>query len=1150
MKKSRLLIFIESQSLNSNNKVSMALFFGTTLKAVVHGIDPTKFDSDAKSTEELAAVKELFDKRDIIVSSTLEKWLGIEKTHRSSFYEMLFYERIIDQFSAKGVEELTLDMVCGAILDEPTDEIKRIIVSQNSDGSPENVDELRAMREEFLARLQNMSEDSSSPDKEANEEKPEPKAKKTAEEPKLDLSFENLVEKTEEIGKILKSKVFGQNHAINTFLSGYFQDELMSHVLENRTKPRSVFLFAGSPGVGKTYLAEESAKALGLPFLRMDMSEYSNKEATEDICGSDRVYKNSHAGVLTTFVQRNPRCVVLFDEVEKCHIAVIHLFLQILDAGRLRDAFLDKEISFTDTVLIFTTNAGRKIYEDDTVNIASMSPKSVIKAIAEEINPVTHEPAFPAALCSRFAASNVVMFNRMSASFLLKIANSELKNNCEPISKKMGIDINIDTKIPYALLFSIGASADARTVKGRSGAFIYQELYELFRLVNAPTNPYDINNIKSIEITMDAPKTMAIKKLFERPEKANVLVFADDKQADTCKHNITNANVFNANNMDDAKKILDEQVISLVLSDINFEQRGNTNVLNVEDISSLGMDFFNHVITYSNTPVYVLENDSSKISEEEKYSLATRGAKGTVRVDAAEKFDEIIDNVLTSEYLQQNLNSMARANKVLSYNTAQKVNKKGDKATICLSGLTLVTAVDAGDTNNVLSNVDVPNTRFDDVIGAKDAKEELRYFIDYLKDPVKFSKRGVKPPKGILLYGPPGTGKTLLAKALAGESGVTFLKSAGNEFLMRYVGEGPAKVHELFRTARKYSPSILFIDEIDAIGKARGKGAEESHSDDVLTALLTEMDGFSTDASRPVFVLAATNYSIDENDARSLDPALLRRFDRRILVDLPNKEERKKFIKKKLAKIKNHAISDNEIENIASRSAGDSLATLDSVIELALRNVFKTEECVLTDAILEEAFETFMGGEAKKWSDDSLLSTARHEAGHALISWLAGDKPSYVTIVARGSHGGYMQHADDEDKGTYTKKELLGLVRTSLGGRAAELVYYGEDDGLTTGASSDLANATRLMESIICRYGMDDKLGLASFAGSSLVGDAYREKIRMRINEELQAQLEQAKELIAENKKAIDALVEKLLVNNALKGDEIDKIFSANVKKK
>ena len=205
MKKSRLLIFIESQSLNSNNKVSMALFFGTTLKAVVHGIDPTKFESDAKSTEELAAVKELFDKRDIIVSSTLEKWLGIEKTHRSSFYEMLFYERIIDQFSAKGVEELTLDMVCGAILDEPTDEIKRIIVSQNSDGSPENVDELRAMREEFLARLQNMSEDSSSPDKEANEEKPEPKAKKTAEEPKLDLSFENLVEKTEEL-KLVRDK--------------------------------------------------------------------------------------------------------------------------------------------------------------------------------------------------------------------------------------------------------------------------------------------------------------------------------------------------------------------------------------------------------------------------------------------------------------------------------------------------------------------------------------------------------------------------------------------------------------------------------------------------------------------------------------------------------------------------------------------------------------------------------------------------------------------------------------------------------------------------------------------------------------------------------------------------------------------------------
>ncbi|WP_300347374.1 AAA family ATPase [uncultured Oscillibacter sp.] len=298
---------------------------------------------------------------------------------------------------------------------------------------------------------------------------------------------------------------------------------------------------------------------------------------------------------------------------------------------------------------------------------------------------------------------------------------------------------------------------------------------------------------------------------------------------------------------------------------------------------------------------------------------------------------------------------------------------------------------------------------------------------------------------------------------MAGESDVTFIAAEGNQFLKKYVGEGPESVHALFNTARKYAPSILFVDEIDAIGKNRD-GSDGVNSADVLTAFLTEMDGFNVKSDKPVFVLAATNFDINDNGARSLDPALVRRFDNKIMVDLPNKAERGLYIKQKTNAHPAIDVSDGEIENIAMRSTGMSLAELELVLELALRNAVKSENFTVTDEILENAFESFNSGEVKKWAPEELERTARHEAGHALLCWLGGETPSYLTIVARASHGGYMQHGGNEDKGSYTKEELLARIRTALGGRAAETVYYGDYGGVSTGARSDLQNATRTAE--------------------------------------------------------------------------------------
>jgi len=401
----------------------------------------------------------------------------------------------------------------------------------------------------------------------------------------------------------------------------------------------------------------------------------------------------------------------------------------------------------------------------------------------------------------------------------------------------------------------------------------------------------------------------------------------------------------------------------------------------------------------------------------------------------------------------------------------------------------------------------------------------------------------VKAPKGILLYGPPGTGKTMLAKAMACEAGITFIAAEGNQFLKKYVGEGSEKVHELFKTARKYAPSILFIDEIDAIAKERKGGANSGATgEETLTAFLTEMDGFVSDSTKPVFVLAATNFDVEPGGDKSLDPALMRRFDRRVYIDLPDKADRIRFLKMKIDKNKALNISEAQIENIAMRAVGMSLAQLDSVVELALRSAIRDAKMAVTDAALEEAFETFNSGEVKKWDASQLERVARHEAGHALLCWMSGETPSYLTIVARGNHGGYMQHSEQEGKAIYTKDELLARVRTSLGGRAAEIVYYGEQDGISTGASGDLASATNVARQMVCSYGMDEQFGLAVDTGSLSM------EARVAVNRILKEQMECAIRIVAENKERIDSLVEELMVKNHLTKAEIEKAINCSGK--
>lgn len=1096
----------------------------------------------------------------------------------SAFIDQMYFQKCKNAALkvSKDSTEVTAVNLFASIFNEPSEAIKKVMSSTES--APSSNDSMLDSFEAALARFRSNADASVAGTNKPDEEKSQPEETASdvdfPEEDAFDFMPDKddgtsesdgksddaepyepvdkkaemaaLVDEVKLIREKLRNTVFGQDNAVNVFVTGYFQARMLSMIDSSRKRPSATFLFAGPPGVGKTFLAESAAEALGLPFMRFDMSEYADKEASIEFCGSDKVYKNAKAGNVTSFVAAHRKCVLLFDEIEKAHLTVIHLFLQMLDAGRLRDNYTDNEVSFKDTILIFTTNAGKQLYEDsDSGDFSSIPRKVIIKALQKDINPVTEAPYFPGAICSRFASGNVVMFNHIGADNLRVIAKREIKRHAARLESEMGIKMNIDERVYTALLFSEGANADARTIRGRAEAFFNDELYELLRLVASDKVGADIPALSNISISLDlAQSKPEIVSLFEQTDLHKVLVFMSDDKASELKAKLPNFHVISADNCETAVDIIKSKDISFILLDMSCGAAAQKVSLNIEDIDSDARNFFKFLKdNKSELPVYLLEYQDTVLSDEEQVSFMRQGVRGVLKVNDADFTDKVTD-IASAIHQQAGMIKLARENKTVSFETSQSISENGANAQIMLFDFEMTVAVDSEDSKNVLSAVSRPNIKLDDVIGAADAKKELTYFIEYLKNPKKYLGTGVKAPKGVLLYGPPGTGKTMLAKAVASESDVTFIVADGNQFLKKYVGEGPEKVHELFKTARKYAPSILFIDEIDAIAKERrGSSSASGGVEETLTAFLTEMDGFASDPTKPVFVLAATNFDVESGGDRSLDAALMRRFDRRVYIELPGKDDRVKFLNAKFASNSAFDISPEQVDNIAMRSTGMSLASLDSALELALRSAIREGSVKVTDAILEEAFETFNSGESKKWDASQLERVARHESGHAFMCWHGGETPTYLTIVARGNHGGYMQHADNEGKAIYTKEELLNRIRTALGGRAAEIVYYGDKDGISTGASGDLVSATAVAQQIVCTYGMDDGFGLAVVNGSVAEHGSMAVEIRNRVNAILNEQMAETIRIISENKDRIDSLVGELMAQNHLTGAQIEDVL-------
>lgn len=454
-----------------------------------------------------------------------------------------------------------------------------------------------------------------------------------------------------------------------------------------------------------------------------------------------------------------------------------------------------------------------------------------------------------------------------------------------------------------------------------------------------------------------------------------------------------------------------------------------------------------------------------------------------------------------------------------------------------------------------LVNAEKPNVKFEDMAGNAEAKDEVVEVVDFLKNPERYAALGAKIPKGVLLVGPPGTGKTLLAKAVAGEANVPFFSVSGSSFIEMFVGVGASRVRDLFENAKKEAPSIIFIDEIDAIGKSRAAGGMISGNDEreqTLNQLLAEMDGFNSDSS-PVIVLAATNRP------EVLDPALLRpgRFDRQVLVDKPDFEGRVEILK---VHIKNIKLARNvDLFEVAKLTAGLAGADLANIVNEAALLAGRGNKKEVEQSDFLEAVERGIAGLEKKSrriSPKEKKIVAYHESGHALIAEITkgAKKVTKVSIIPRGLAAlGYTLNTPEENKYLMQKHELLAEVDVLLGGRAAEAVFLGE---ISTGASNDLERATDIIKAMVSYYGMTDVAGLmvlekqrnvflnGGLGSSREYSEEMAQKMDLHIKAALNERFEAVKNALETYREAIESMVKELFEKETIDGQKVREIIS------
>lgn len=974
-----------------------------------------------------------------------------------------------------------------------------------------------------------------------------------------------LSDKSARLERLLLQEVLGQEAAVGMLVQAYWEAALT----RKKDGPRGIFTFLGPPGVGKTLLAETFARALAelesnaYAFRRFDMGSYAGHQNFEQLFGAEEYYKGGQPGTLTGFANENPRAVILLDEIEKAHDTTLTALLSVFDKGEGYDKFLKTNVSFRECFFILTTNLGQEFFSE--LNVAGIvhsggAARALVLDILSsakrrrESAELEAVPALPPELVSRIAKGGVVFFRPLSTSSYLTLIRKAIGRSRSEAGQAANLpfpEILLEEDVGFLFLLSLLPSFDARQVVARSEAWaseLVRQAFEQCREELASAQP----EMFTVDACLDDEARSWLENRFKNLELQTVLVDDDDYLVSHLENLSApfNGRVHRVANERDALETVHRRGADVVLLDLSIDQPSDS--ANVAPALSLLRSLRSR---FPEVPVWLFsENPKAREGFERVVDqvLKQGGARGFIPCGyhreggtLEESFLSVVrEHVILDAARDKLLRRFRREHKAVSFGLSFRFDAARGAVEVALGQVREGLVVSLADQTAAIKFSGVPTERLASVVGLDRAKRRLQQVISWLRDPSALAAFGASPPRGFLLAGPPGTGKTLLAKAVAGEAGLPFLALSASELKSKWYGESEQRIRELFTRAREYAPTIVFIDEIDSIGRRRDLDVGKEVTG-VLQQLLASMDGLGA-TSRPIFVLAATNHP------EVLDPALLRpgRFDEVIPIDLPNRQARQDFFDRRLAPVPREGEVD--VDKLVQQTAGLTPAALDRIVREAIYAAAARGSSAVSQKDLENAVHLVRFGapsESVELLPEERRRVAYHEAGHAVahLELFPERLVDYVTILPRADRAlGFVAFAVEEDRHLLTRREVEGRLVVALAGRQGELLGSGGKlEELSAGAADDLEQATALAWRAVAAWGFDPELGAVSVAGLPLEARGRVLEIApTRVREWLAAAQAKAERIITTHSQLVCTLADQLLEKESLEWEELRTVLA------